>query len=69
MGWFESRDGTKSKISVTETGGQKYERISKPKEGGRHDHSITKSDPSGEVKHLYYGDNNPRKDKDTRRNA
>lgn len=57
MGWFSSRDGSKSKVSKTSSGGMRYERISKPSSGGKHSHSVIKSDPSGATKFFFRGPN------------
>lgn len=55
MGWFKTSDGGKAKVTRGQDGSMKHEKISKPTKGGRHSHSIQKTDVSGKSTFTFFG--------------
>ena len=55
MGWFKTSDGGKAKVTRGQDGSIRHDKISKPSEGGRHSHSIQKTDVSGKSSFHFFG--------------
>jgi len=57
MGWFKTSDGGKAKVTKGQDGSMRHEKISKPESGGRHSHTIQKTDVSGSSTTHFFGGN------------